>query len=198
MSSLLRTFATPVRTPNKFTNLSTPSYFESSITGGWNIPIPFSVINQTLDIIVTTPDVQTFIDNGNSPNEDSQFQAKLLGGKELVTALGPNLISYLNNFINQNDGLGAPYTGELKIVVNPTMTRAQIAQPNNVTALEFENVFGVNDQPPTSDEYAGGSFSNGYFSSWIFYSPLTVRYVSAASTTGYRYITFTTPYDGGN
>ncbi len=194
MSSLLRSFATPVRVPSKFTNISTPSYSESSFTE--DIPIPFSVVNQILDIIVTTSSVQTFIDNGNTPADESFYQAKLMGGKELVTGLGPNFVSYLNNLIQQNDVLGSPYSGELKIVVHPTMTKAQIAQPANNTALEFENVFGINDQAPTSDDFAGGEFLNNYFSTWVFYSPLTIRYVSSASTTGYRYITFTTHYDG--
>jgi hypothetical protein len=195
MSSILRTFATPVRVPSKYTNISTPSYNESAVAGGQPLPIPFTVVNQTLDIDITTPSVQNFITNGSSPDDDSEYQAKLMGGKELVTSLGANLKTYLNNLIDQNDGLGAPYTGPLVIYVNPTMTRAQLAQPGNVTALAFENVYGVNDQPPTSDEYAGGDFTNKYFATWVFYSPLTVRYVSAASTTGYRYITFTTHYD---
>jgi hypothetical protein len=194
MSSLLRSFATPVRVPSKFTNISTPSYNEGNVSE--DVPIPFSVVNQILDITVTTSSVQTFIDNGNDPIDESRYQAKLMGGKELVTGLGPNFVSYLNNKIQQNDSLGSPYSGELLIVVNPTMTKAQLAQPGNNTALQFENVFGINDQAPTSDDFAGGDFSNNYYSTWVFYSPLTVRYVSSASTTGYRYITFTTHYDG--
>lgn len=196
MSSVLSYYNKPVSVPSKYTNISTPSYFDNSVGGGQDIPIPFVVVNQTLDINITNSEVQTFIANGNSPNDESEYQAQLMGGKTLVTELGANFIAYLNNLIQNNDSLGSPYSGPLVVYVNPVMTKAQIAQPGNVNALQFENVYGVNDQPPTSDNYVGGDFSNNYFTSYVFYSPLTIRYESSASTTGYRYITFTTHYDG--
>ena len=140
--------------------------------------------------------MQTFVDNGNSPEDDTEYQAKGMGGRRLVTRLGENMVSYLNNLIESNDGLGSPYSGELVIYVKPVMTKVQIAQPGNVTGLTFENVYGVNDQPPTSDEYVGGDLTNNFYATWVFYSPMTIRYVSPSSTTGYRYITFSTHYDG--
>jgi hypothetical protein len=197
MSSVQRVFATPVRTPSKFSGIQTPCYEESNLDDT-NVPIPFTVEGQTLDIQITTSSVQTFINNGNSPNSDCLYQAKQLGGKKLITQLGPNFIAYLNNRIQDNDGLGSPYSGELLIYVNPVMTKVQLAQPRNVNALEYQSIYGVNDQPPSSDGYVGGQFSDSYYSSWVFYSPLTVRYASSASTTGYRYMTFTTNYDNDN
>jgi hypothetical protein len=195
MSSVQSVIAQAVRVPSKYTNISTPSYNDSFLNNNY-VPIPFVIVNQTLDINITNSDVQSFINNGSSPDDESEYQAQLMGGKRLITSLGPNFVTYLNNFIQVNDSLGSPYSGELLIYVNPVMTKAQIAQPNNVNALEFENVFGVNDVPPTSDQYVGGEFSNNYYTSWVFYSPLTIRYSSAASSSGYRYITFTTHYDG--
>jgi hypothetical protein len=194
MTSLQSGFATPVRTASKYTNISTPCYFDSGLDE--DVPVPFTITNETLDIEITNSSVQTFINDGNSPNDDSRYQAKLMGGRRLITRLGPNLVAYLNNVIQNNDGLGAPYDGELIVYVNPVMTKAQIAQPENVNGLEFERVYGINDQPPSSDEYVGGGLSNNFYATWVFYSPMTIRYVSPSSTTGYRYITFTTHYDG--
>ncbi len=194
MTSLQSGFATPVRVTSKYTNISTPSYNDSDF--GESVPIPFTVVNETLDIAITNSSVQTFIDNGNSPDDDTEYQAKGMGGRRLVTRLGDNMVTYLNNLIQNNDGLGSPYSGELLIYVKPVMTKVQIAQPGNVQGLTFENVYGVNDQPPTSDEYVGGDLTNNYYASWVFYSPMTIRYVSPSSTTGYRYITFSTHYDG--
>ncbi len=171
----------------------TPGYDEVEL-GNNNTPIPFIIIKETLDIAITSSSVQTFINNGNTPNQGDEYQAKMMGGKKLITSLGPNMITYIRNLINTQDILGAPYDGELLIYIKPVMTKVQIAQPNNVNALIDSVIFGINDQAPTSDEYIGGEFSNNYYSSWVFYSPLTVRYVSSASTTGYRYITFTTDF----
>lgn len=196
MSSVQRAFATPVRTPSKFSGIMTPSYLENNLDEV--IPIPFTVEDQALDIQITTSSVQAFIDNGSFPDRRCFYQAQQLGGKKLITRLGPNFIAYLNKRIQSEDGLVSPYDGELLIYVNPVMTKVQIAQPQDVNALNRESVYGVNDQPPTSDGYVGGQFSDNYYSSWVFYSPLTVRYVSSASTTGYRYMTFTTNYDNDN
>jgi hypothetical protein len=137
------------------------------------------------------------VTNGIPPDDDnteSSFQAKLMGGKKLITELGPTMITYLRNLIKNNESLLDPYTGEVFLYIKPTMTKIQIAQPRNVNALEKSQVYGINDQPPTSDEYVGGENSNNYYASWVFYSPLTVRYVSSSSTTGFRYITFSTDF----
>lgn len=194
MSSTLRTVAQPTKLATKFNNISTPSYSDSTL--GELVPIPFSYNNGVIDILITNSDVQNLIDNGTSPNDDTEYQAKMLGGKRLATSIGSNFDTYLRNLINSLDTLGAPYAGELQIVVNPVMTKAQLAQPSNVTGLTFENVFGVNDTPPSSDEYVGGNATNVFYTFWAFYSPLTVRYTSSASTTGFRYITFSTHHDG--
>lgn len=196
MTSLQSGFATPVRMPSKFVNIITPNYRDSSLNN-LEAPIPFTVVNQTLDIQITNSSVQNLVNNGTSPEangESSEFHVKLMGGRKLITSLGPTMITYLRNLINSQDSLGAPYDGELVIYIKPVMTKVQAAQPGNVTALVRGNNFGINDQPPTSDEYIGGEDSNNYYTSWVFYSPLTVRYVSPASTTGYRYITFNTDF----
>jgi hypothetical protein len=193
MSSVLRAIASPLR-GSKFDNISTASYYDDDLDQ--RVPVPFSVQNGALDITLTNSDVEDFVNNGTSPNDDTRYQAKMMGGFSVVTSIGPNFNTYLRKRIEGNDGLGSPYSGPLVIVVNPVMTKVQMAQPNNVPGLEFENVYGINDQAPSSDEYVGGGVSNSYYTSWVFYRPITIRYVSPASTTGYRYITFSTHYDG--
>ena len=193
MSSVLRSIVGPVR-GSKFDNISTPSYYDSDL--GESTPIPFTVQNGVLDIALTNSSVEDFVNNGNDPDDDTEYQAKMMGGFSLVTSIGTNFDTYLRNKIDGIDSLGSPYSGALTIVVNPVMTKVQLAQPNQVTGLTFENVYGVNEYPPRSDEYVGGDASNNYFTSWVFYKPLTVRFVSSGSATGYKYITFSTHYDG--
>jgi hypothetical protein len=195
MSSVLREFAVSGK-DGKFDNISTPLYYDDTLNN--YIPIPFTIINGVLDIASTNSSVQDFINNGNDPDdeEDVRYQAKQMGGRRLVTSIGPNFDTYLRRRIQNIDSLGSLYSGELTIFVNAVMTKIQLAQPGQVGGLAFENVYGVNDYPPTSDEYIGGTASNKYFTSWVFYKPLTIRFVSSDSVTGYKYMTFSTHYDG--
>jgi hypothetical protein len=193
MSSILRTVASPVK-DSKFDNISTPCYFDNDLDE--DVPIPFTVINGVLDIAITNSSVEDFVNNGSSPDDDTEYQAKKMGGSRLVSSFGPNFNTYLRKRIQIINGLGSAYDGELTIVVNPVMTKVQLAQPGQVLGLTFENVYGVTDYPPTSDEYVGGNETNKYFTSWVFVKPLTVRFVSSSSATGYRYLTLSTHYDG--
>jgi len=195
MSSVTRVKAQNMGFVNKYTNVSTPCYPNSDL--GEDIPIPFNVQNGIIEIDINNASVQTFVDtgnNGNEPGDDSWFQAKSMGGYRLANQIGTNFATYLRNYINATDISG--FAGPLNVYVAATMGKAQIAQPNDVSALEFENVFGVNDQPPVSDSFAGGDATLNYFTTYIFYSPLTIQYPSTNSTTGYKYITFTTHSDG--
>jgi hypothetical protein len=177
----------------KFDNISTPSYEEAGVG---DIPIPFTATNGVLDIAITNSSIENFCNNGTSPRSEAEFQAKQMGGRALITSLGPNFVTYLRRRIQAIDSLGGLYSGELVIFINPVMTKIQLAQPGQVQGLEFENVYGVNNYPPTSDEYVGGNISNSFYTSWVFYKPLTVRFASSDSPTGYKYITFSTHYDG--
>ena len=196
MSSVLRSIVGLSR-GSKFDNISTASYYDDDLEN--KVPVPFIVQNGVLDITLTNSSVEDFVNNGTEPDvdyDDTEYQAKMMGGFSLVTSIGTNFNTYLRKRIQSIDTLGAPYSGALTIVVNPVMTKVQLAQPNQVDGLTFENVYGVNDYPPRSDEYVGGGVSNNYYTSWVFYKPLTVRFVSSGSATGYKYITFSTHYDG--
>lgn len=193
MSSISRVFSVPGK-DSKFDNISTATYYDDALNE--YIPIPFTVKNGVLDIAITNSSVEAFVDNGDGPNDDCEFQAKQMGGRRLVISLGSNFVKYLQNRIQQIDELSSAYSDQLTIVIKPVMTKVQLAQPGQADGLTFENVYGVNDHPPTSDEYVGGNESNKYFTSWVFFKPLTVRFVSSNSSTGYKYMTFSTHYDG--
>ncbi len=195
MSSLLRSFAVPVgKNTNKFDNISTPCYFDSDLD--YDVPIPFTYSNGVLDINITNSSVQDFVNNGTSPDDDTEFQAKFCGGMRLVQSLGQNLTTYLRKRIESYEGISGEYLGDIILYIKPTVTKVQLAQPGNVQGLTFENVYGVNDQPPTSDQYVGGDVLNKYYTSWVFKTPMTIKYTSSNSSTGYRYMTFSTHYDG--
>jgi hypothetical protein len=194
MTSLLRSYAVPVgRNSNKFDNISTPSYYNNDFEQSF--PIPFTYVNGVLDIQITNSDVNNFVNNGTSPDDDTEYQSKFCGGVRLVTSLGDTLITYLRNRIASYEEMDE-YTGDVILYVKPTVTKIQLAQPGDAQGLTFENVYGVNDRPPSSDEYVGGDAANKYYTSWVFKTPMTIKYTSSISTTGYRYMTFSTHYDG--
>jgi hypothetical protein len=195
MSSSLRSKATPVgKTTNKFDNINTPSYVDSTLDD--EVPIPFSAINGVLDIVITNSAVANFINNGTFPRDNSEYQAKFMGGIRQIHTIGANLETYLRKRITSNEGISGEFAGEIELYIAPIMTKVQLAQPGNVRALTFEEVYGVNDFPPSSDEYIGGDSTNSYYTSWVFKTPMTIKYASLESSTGYRYMTFTTYYDG--
>ena len=198
MSSVLSAFAGAYKLPTKFSALITPSYEDNSIVTGEGIdmPIPFTVVNGVLNINVNqSADIQTFVNTGQDPLSRANIQAKTFGGEKPVTSLGPDMITYLRNWITQIELLGSVYTDPLVIHIKPLMTKVQIANPSftvpNSGAFERDRSWGITTEPPVSSEYTGGKAANNYYTAWIFKTPLTVQYTASS---GFKYITFTTQF----
>jgi hypothetical protein len=196
MSSVQSAFAAIDKAPTKFSALITPSYEDSSIVTGReiDIPIPFTVVNQVLDINVNqSTDIQTFVNNGTEPESEANIQGKAFGGLTLVKSLGANMTTYLRNWIKVIETLGAAYSGPLVLHIQPAMTKVQLANPSfaisGLGPFERDRSWGVTTEAPVSTEYTGGSPASNYYTAWIFKTPMTIRYVTAAG--GYKYITMT-------
>jgi len=198
MSSVQSAFAKIVKPPTKFSSLITPSYTDTSIISGENIdmPIPFTVVNQVLDINVNqSATIQTFVNNGTAPEDYANIQGKAFGGEKLITSFGPNMNSYLRNWIQVIESLGSAYTGTLVIYVQPTMTKVQLANPKFAIpgegTFERDRSWGITTEAPVSGEYIGGGTTDNFFTAWIFKTPMTVQYVSAS---GFKYINMTSQF----
>ena len=198
MSSVQSAFAKVDKAPTKFSALITPSYEDTSIVTGEtiNMPIPFIVVNGVLDINVNQSAViQSFVNNGTEPEQYANIQGKAFGGARLVTSFGPNMTTYLCNWIDQIETLGAAYTGPLVLYIQPAMTKVQLANPNfainNEGPFQRDSSWGITTEAPVSTEYIGGDPVNKYFTAWIFKTPMTVRYAVAG---GFKYITMTSQF----
>jgi hypothetical protein len=196
MSSVQSAFAKVDKPPTKFFSLITPSYDDTTLVTGETIeiPIPFTVENGVLDINVSQSSViQALVNDGDAPQLRSNIQGKALGGARLVTSFGPNMTTYLRNWIDGIEALGAPYSGPLVLFINPVMTKVQIANPVflNSGAFERDRSWGISTEAPVSTEYIGGEPVNKYFTAWIFKTPMTVRYAVAG---GFKYITMTSQF----
>lgn len=199
MSSIQSSFKKIDKPPTKFSALITPSYDDTAIVSGESMrtPIPFTVVNQVLDINVNqSADIATFVNAGTAPEDQASIQGKAFGGASLVNSFGPNMITYLRNWIDQIETLGAAYTGPLVIYIQPLMTRVQLANPNfaindDSGAFRRDRSWGITTEAPVSGEYIGGGSADNYFTAWIFKTPLTVQYVGSS---GFKYITMTSQF----
>jgi hypothetical protein len=195
MSSVLSFYPPIVGPPTKFFDILTGSYIDSYVITGdtYSLPIPFVVVNQVLDINVNqSPDVQLFIANGDTPNTAVSFQGKALGGFNLVMSLGPNMVTWLRNYITNTESLGSQYEGPLSLYIKPVMTKIQLASPSQgVSALNDEAVFGVTAEAPVSDEYVGGAPNDLFYTAWVFKKPMTVQYYVSGVM---KYITMTSQF----
>jgi hypothetical protein len=194
MSSVLSFYHPSPAPPTKFFDVLTGSYFDNTVPPfGFNMPIPYVVVNQVLDInTAQSSDIITFINNGDTPSNGVAFQAKVMGGANLVTSLGPNMTTYLRNRIQQDEGLPSQYSGLLEIYINPTMTKIQTVAPaQGNSPLNDEAVYGITTEPPVSDQYIGGGPSQNYYTVFVFRTPMTIKYYVNGV---YKYMTFTSQF----
>jgi hypothetical protein len=195
MSSVLSYYPPIVGPPTKFFDILTGGYDDNYVIPGdvYSLPIPFIVVNQVLDININqSPDVVSFITNGDTPITAVSFQGKAMGGLNLVMSLGPNIITWLRNYITNSESLGSQYDGPLSLYIKPVMTKIQLAVPSQgVSALNDESVFGVTDEAPVSDEYIGGAPNDLFFTAWIFKKPMTIQYNLSGVM---KYITMTSQF----
>lgn len=199
MSSVRSAYATIDKPPTKFSALITPSYTDSVIVTGENIdmPIPFTVVNQVLDINVSQSSViQAFVNAGTAPEDYANIQGKAFGGAKVITSFGPNMTTYLRNWIDSIESIGSAYAGPLVLYIQPVMTRVQLVNPvfaiENEGAFERDRSWGITTEAPTGTEYTGGGTLNNFFTTFIFKTPMAVQYVAPGG--GFKYITMTSQF----
>ena len=200
MTSLQRFYPGIPGPATKFTDIITGGYSDDYFVTGETIdlPIPFTVSNQVLDININQSiDIATFVNNGSIPVDNTEVQAKVMGGASLIKSFGTNMTLWLRNRIRDEESLGARYAGPLTLYVRPFMTKIQMAQPGIATgagALLENNTYGITTEAPTSTEYIGGGISQEFYTAWVFKTPMTIQYET--ETGGYKYMTFTTQLSG--
>ena len=198
MTSLQRFYPTIQGPATKFTDIITGGYSDDYFVTGETIdlPIPFTVSNQVLDININQSiDIATFVNNGSIPLDNTEVQAKVMGGGSLIKSFGTNMTLWLRNRIRNQESLGSQYAGPLTLYVRPFMTKIQMAQPGiGVGALLENTTYGISTQPPTSTEYIGGGLSQNFYTTWIFKTPMTVQYETASG--GNKYLTMTSQLSG--
>jgi len=194
MSSTFRSFAVAKTAITNVTTPNTISYYDNEL--GDYYPIPFTVSNGVLDIAVqdnVTIDLltSTQADFTDDFNEQPNFQASVMGGNSPVSSFGPNMLTFLKNFIANHYTNADNYNlvTNIEIYNAPTMTKLRINDIPEESTYYFSNEAPVKTTP----DPVSGNASNNYRVVWIFKSPLVISFKYDESDT--RYLTFTSAFD---
>ncbi len=192
--SSFRTFGAKKTTPTNVTSPNTISYYDNEMND--YLPIPFTVRDGVLDIAIqdnVTVDLLTSGSFTSDFNNQPDFQASLIGGNHVVDSLGPNMLTFLKNFIADEYDNATDYNlvTDIDIYNAPTMTKLRFNYIPDENTYEFSNVAPVKTTP---DPLAyDASPANSYRVVAIFKSPLVVSFKYDGSNT--RYVTFTSAFD---
>ena len=193
MSSVLRTDVGKAKPFTKFSSIKSLSYYDRNLEH--IVLIPFSYSNGVLDISVQD-DSAYMIANGFTSDVDfpadglSWRMVKLMGGEGRVTSLGPNFLTWVQAYLNDNSFL----VGETPTLYTaPVMTRVQqCVTVGSPSPLNNSYALSISDEKPNSDEYIlDGNEANNFFSVWVFKTPITVQFNDDGTT---RYATLTSQF----
>jgi hypothetical protein len=181
MSSVISYTATTKTLPVKFTGISGPWYNDT--TANQRQLYPFVITRKgELDLNIDYDGFATWFNNGDAPSStgtSGYAAAKLMGGQQLITGLGPNFKQYIRNwFTSSSPNIDGGTTGDspINIYINPVMTKVQLSHENTV---DTDNIpFTNTNKPPSSDDYIFGGATDTFKTSWIFKTPLTFTYLS--------------------
>lgn len=191
--SSFRSFPEPKTLP---TNVTTPNilyYFDNGNNDEY-LPIPFTVNNGVLDINIqnnVTADLLTPA-TFTSDFDNQNCQATIMGGLSPVSSLGPNMLTFLKNFIAHYEESATNYelVTNVEIYNAPTMTKIRY-----INTIDGDDTYVFSTVAPvktTPNPILGGP-SDNYCVVWIFKSPLVVSYKYEDSAT--RYLTFVSAMD---
>jgi len=189
--SVSRSFSVAKTLPTNVSNLSTLSYYDDEL--GEDIPIPFIVKDGVLDINIQDNVNADLLSPGTSISisSGSGFQVSVMGGLKPVSSLSTNMITFLKNFIAQDETNASNYNlvTNIEIYNAPTMTKVRFNYIYDDRAYQFHN------EPPvkTTPDPVSGKSSNNYRVIYIFKSPLVVSYKYNGGAT--KYLTLTSLLD---
>ena len=201
MSSISRTSAEPPHNSSdntRFVNITTPSYFDFNLAS--IVPIPFSYSKGVLDINIQDNVMTDLVNGGYEPAAFSLNLVRKMGGTGVVKSLGPNLVTYLKNFLAIESY--PPTTlldiQNLTVVGESIVSKIQIPIKGSTLYDLSHNLFNqygsfaLTDVAPTSDSYLTcGSEEDNFSTCWVFQTPLTIGYTHDGIQ---GYVTFSTTY----
>lgn len=191
MSSALRGHGAISET-TKFHHIKTVGYYSNTI--GSVMPVPFEYNSGMLDIRLEDDVEQSLIESETAGTRYIEGLAKSMGGTGLVQRLGPNFIRWLNNWVANYYNNSVIDTFE--VYTPATVTKVQTTDEDSYDYDVLENdisndPWGISDTAPSSDGFVSGNDGNKYHTSWVFKTPLTIRFYDNGVA---RYLTYNTTF----
>ena len=149
--------------------------YESSANNDTYVPVPFTYSNGTLDMDFSGDFASDTVVSENR----TAFLRYSAGAHHLVTAIGPNLVAWMEN-------RGGADAGSVSIYENAVVIHA------NTISIGFtpdgDSATGTNTTPFNFSQSWGGA-NNNFFSTYLFQKALVLKYTVSGST---RYRFFNT------
>lgn len=183
----------------QYLGVTTPSYLDTTIIGpssssntsGTIIPIPFSYKNGVLDINNQNNVMVNLVNSeGQYPQSYMYTTVKEMGGIGLVSKLGPNMLTWLKNW------LSSMYPNpKFSIDQQATVIKLQMPlQSGNLidgtydgggkgpnALIGFQGTFTITPSAPTTN-FVTGDQSTNFYTFWAFRTPLVIKVVYNSGT----------------
>jgi len=196
----------------QFLGITTPSYLDTTIIGpagsyniaGTFIPIPFSYKNGVLDINIQNNVSFNLINTlGVGPLNYQFTTVKEMGGFGQVISLGPNMTTWLTNWLsttypNPQFSVNQPATViKLQMPLDSAnlIDGSQFGTYKANALIGYQTTFAITPSAPTTN-FVTGSPSTKFYTFWAFRTPLVIQ-VKYSSGTVYVTLNSTFGYSGG-
>jgi len=197
MSSVTRSITSTKNLPFN-TYVSGPTYINPSFNTIATIPsllFPFNYLkNGMLELV--PDDAFRSIQEGSHffPGYNNFHPVRLLGGHNIVTSIGPELINYITIIYN-NKYASAGGVSSVTVYQPGVVTKVQTLDVLNIGSSLFPDnadptdaQSGDSSRPPNAT-YTMGESSNNWYTTYVFESPLTLK-ISFNTPGNARYFTF--------
>ena len=206
MSSALRSKAQTPIGDVKFVSLITPYYRSPKYADGALLPealLPFSMSRGELDLVETPDYLEYYADlsgsypqpDVNGTNEDIDAWIYVMGGKRVVESLGVNLKRYISQWLEEKKAVRSDYSSRVSLHTRGcVVSKVQQYFISNINGTENAGCAYVSAvAPPTSENFVQGSEEDNYGTSYLFKTPLVMKYVKENGSV--LYATFKTSID---
>ena len=215
MSSVLRSKSATPSENTRWVNITTPSYLDESMRmgnpdiSGTLVPIPYTVNNGVLDINIQDDIINSLYEFPEMFFYDqflpATYKVKLMGGSRPVTSLGPTILDFIYSFTNADEGSVAIHTAPVMTKIQSTYNAGDgLIVPLGPSEYDLPpfgfasftlgsgTSYGVTYLPPNADYISGTGVNDKYRTSWVFKTPLTIKYTNGGDP---LYWTFSTTFD---
>ncbi len=189
MSSSFRTKAQTPLGDVKFVSIITPYYVSPKYNDDEAL-LPFTITRMGELDLLETPDYLAYYANlgpednyprpdANGRNEDIEAWIYVMGGKRVVESLGTNFKKYIAQWLEEKKDVQANFASRVSLHTRGcVVSKVQQYFLSNIgDAGNGVCAYISTDAPPASDNFVQGGEEDNYGTSYLFKTPLVVKYV---------------------